>query len=112
MIQNIDRVLERGDKIEVLVEETDKCANSLSLYLSRYEWITSLLNSRWMLFVVSPRRLQTRSYAFQTKSAQLKRSLWWKNTKLWCCILGIFLLIVAVIVVILLIYFGVVKKSF
>jgi magnesium-transporting ATPase (P-type) len=57
-------------------------------------------------------RLQTRSYAFQTKSAQLKRSLWWKNTKLWCCILGIFLLIVAVIVVILLIYFGVVKKSF
>jgi hypothetical protein len=28
MIQNIDRVLERGDKIEVLVEETDRCANS------------------------------------------------------------------------------------
>jgi hypothetical protein len=56
-------------------------------------------------------RLQTRSYAFQTKSSQLKRSLWWKNTKLWCCILGIFLLIVAVIVVILLIYFGVVKKD-
>lgn len=25
MIQNIDKVLERGDKIEVLVQETDRC---------------------------------------------------------------------------------------
>jgi ABC-type Fe3+ transport system permease subunit len=56
-------------------------------------------------------RLQTQSYSFQTKSAQLKRSLWWKNVKLWICILVTFLIIVAVLVAILLIYFGVVKGS-
>jgi vesicle-associated membrane protein 7 len=80
MIQNIDKVLERGDKIEVLVQETD--------------------------------RLQTQSYSFQTKSSQMKRSLWWKNVKLWLCIGGIFILIVAVILIIVLIYLGVVKNAF
>ncbi|KAG0312064.1 hypothetical protein BGZ99_009738 [Dissophora globulifera] len=50
MVQNIERVLERGERIELLVDKTDN--------------------------------LNQRSFDFKRRSTALKRTMWWKNTKL------------------------------
>ncbi|CAG8438704.1 2505_t:CDS:2 [Funneliformis mosseae] len=64
MVHNIERVLERGERIELLVDKTDT--------------------------------LNQRAFAFKKRSTALKRSMWWKNTKL---------MILLGFVIILLIYF-------
>ncbi|CAM0136949.1 unnamed protein product [Umbelopsis sp. WA50703] len=50
MVHNIERVLERGERIELLVDKTDN--------------------------------LNQQAFAFKKRSTQLKRQMWWKNTKL------------------------------
>ncbi|KAJ1978871.1 hypothetical protein H4R33_005860 [Dimargaris cristalligena] len=50
MVQNIERVLERGERIDILVDKTDHLSNA--------------------------------AFAFRKRSTALKRSMWWKNTKL------------------------------
>ncbi|KAF9285930.1 Vesicle-associated membrane protein [Mortierella alpina] len=50
MVQNIERVLERGERIELLVDKTDN--------------------------------LNQQAFAFKRRSTALKRTMWWKNTKL------------------------------
>ncbi|KAF9148686.1 hypothetical protein BG015_009571 [Linnemannia schmuckeri] len=50
MVHNIERVLERGERIELLVDKTDN--------------------------------LNQQAFAFKKRSTQLKRTMWWKNTKL------------------------------
>ncbi|KAL1931017.1 hypothetical protein VTP01DRAFT_10154 [Rhizomucor pusillus] len=50
MVHNIERVLERGERIELLVDKTDN--------------------------------LNQQAFAFKKRSTQLKRAMWWKNTKL------------------------------
>jgi len=64
MVHNIERVLERGERIELLVDKTDN--------------------------------LNQQAFAFKKRSTQLKRTMWWKNTKL---------MIILVAVVILVVYF-------
>ncbi|CAO3618884.1 unnamed protein product [Cunninghamella blakesleeana] len=54
MAHNIERVLERGERIELLVDKTDN--------------------------------LNQQAFAFKKRSTQLKRAMWWKNTKLMCMI--------------------------
>ncbi|KAG0288596.1 hypothetical protein BGZ98_004205, partial [Dissophora globulifera] len=63
MVQNIERVLERGERIELLVDKTDN--------------------------------LNQRSFDFKRRSTALKRTMWWKNTKL---------MVILMLVVVLLIY--------
>ncbi|KAF9916873.1 hypothetical protein FBU30_001111 [Linnemannia zychae] len=60
MVQNIERVLERGERIELLVDKTDN--------------------------------LNQQAFAFKKRTTALKRTMWWKNTKL--TILLIFVVIV------------------
>ncbi|CAG8509018.1 3910_t:CDS:2, partial [Dentiscutata heterogama] len=50
MVHNIERVLERGERIELLVDKTDN--------------------------------LNQQAFAFKKRSTALRRSMWWKNTKL------------------------------
>ncbi|CAO3658132.1 unnamed protein product [Rhizopus stolonifer] len=50
MVHNIERVLERGERIELLVDKTDN--------------------------------LNQQAFAFKKRSTQLKRAMWWKNTKI------------------------------
>jgi vesicle-associated membrane protein 7 len=50
MVQNIEKVLERGEKMDLLVDKTDN--------------------------------LNQQAFQFKKKSTQLKRQMWWKNTKL------------------------------
>uniref|UniRef100_A0A1D1ZDU1 Vesicle-associated membrane protein 7B n=1 Tax=Anthurium amnicola TaxID=1678845 RepID=A0A1D1ZDU1_9ARAE len=64
MVHNIERVLERGERIELLVDKTDS--------------------------------LNQQAFAFKKRSTALKRSMWWKNTKL---------MIILIFVVILIFYF-------
>jgi vesicle-associated membrane protein 7 len=64
MALNIERVLERGERIELLVDKTDN--------------------------------LNQQAFAFRKRSTALRRSMWWKNTKL---------MILLGFVIILLIYF-------
>ncbi|RHZ63262.1 hypothetical protein Glove_330g35 [Diversispora epigaea] len=64
MTRNIEQVLERGERIEILVDKTDN--------------------------------LNQQAFAFKKRSTALKRSMWWKNTKL---------LILLVFVIILITYF-------
>jgi vesicle-associated membrane protein 7 len=64
MVTNIERVLARGERIELLVNKTDN--------------------------------LNQQAFAFRKRSTALKRSMWWKNTKL---------MILLGFVIILLIYF-------
>ncbi|GBC07780.1 hypothetical protein RclHR1_07690014 [Rhizophagus clarus] len=64
MVTNIERVLARGERIELLVNKTDN--------------------------------LNQQAFAFRKRSTALRRSMWWKNTKL---------MILLGFVIILLIYF-------
>ncbi|KAL1918604.1 uncharacterized protein VTP21DRAFT_2626 [Calcarisporiella thermophila] len=64
MVQNIERVLERGERIDLLVDKTDALNQS--------------------------------AFAFRKRSTALKRSMWWKNTKL---------MVILVSVIILMMYF-------
>jgi len=64
MVHNIERVLERGERIELLVDKTDN--------------------------------LNQQAFAFKKRSTALKRSMWWKNTKL---------MIILIFVIILIFYF-------
>ncbi|KAI9471816.1 MAG: synaptobrevin-domain-containing protein [Benjaminiella poitrasii] len=50
MVHNIERVLERGERIELLVDKTDN--------------------------------LNQQAFAFKKRSTQLKRAMWWKNTRI------------------------------
>ncbi len=50
MIENIDKVLERGERIELLVDRTDQ--------------------------------LDQHAFKFKKQSTQLRRAMWWQNTKL------------------------------
>ncbi|KAF9581194.1 hypothetical protein BGW38_001878 [Lunasporangiospora selenospora] len=63
MVHNIERVLERGERIELLVDKTDN--------------------------------LNQQAFAFKRRSTALKRTMWWKNTKL---------MVILALVVIFLIY--------
>ncbi|KAI7879889.1 vesicle-associated membrane protein 713-like protein [Lichtheimia hyalospora FSU 10163] len=62
MVHNIERVLERGERIELLVDKTDN--------------------------------LNQQAFAFKKRSTQLKRAMWWKNTKLMIMI-GVLLFLIA-----------------
>ncbi|CAB4433000.1 unnamed protein product [Rhizophagus irregularis] len=64
MVTNIERVLARGERIELLVNKTDN--------------------------------LNQQAFAFRKRSTALRRSMWWKNTKL---------MILLGFVIILIIYF-------
>ncbi|KAK9686030.1 hypothetical protein K7432_015282 [Basidiobolus ranarum] len=61
MVQNIERVLERGERIDLLVDKTDTLNQS--------------------------------AFAFRKRSTALKRSMWWKNTRLMV-ILGFVILMI------------------
>jgi len=62
MVHNIERVLERGERIELLVDKTDN--------------------------------LNQQAFAFKKRSTQLKRSMWWKNTKLMIILVAVLLLVI------------------
>ncbi|KAI8981981.1 putative vesicle-associated membrane protein [Mycotypha africana] len=66
MVHNIERVLERGDRIELLVDKTDN--------------------------------LNQQAFAFKKRSTQLKRAMWWKNTKIMAMIGIVMLLLIYFIV--------------
>ncbi|KAG9307254.1 hypothetical protein G9A89_017082 [Geosiphon pyriformis] len=61
MVHNIERVLERGERIELLVDKTDN--------------------------------LNQQAFAFRKRSTALKRSMWWKNTKLMILLVFVIILI-------------------
>eukprot|EP00128_Syssomonas_multiformis_P004309 Colp12_sorted_trinity150504_noHs@27315 len=64
MVSNIEKVLDRGERIEILVDKSEN--------------------------------LNQQAFQFKKKSTQLKRAMWWKNTKL---------MVMLVFVVIALLYF-------
>ncbi|KAJ1914709.1 hypothetical protein IWQ60_004056 [Tieghemiomyces parasiticus] len=66
MVQNIERVLERGERIDILVDKTDHLNNA--------------------------------AFAFRKRSTALKRSMWWKNTKLMAMLVTALLFVVYIIV--------------
>lgn len=66
MTENIERVLERGERIETLVDKTDRLGGS--------------------------------ARDFRMRTRDLRRRMWWKNTKL---------MVLLVVVVVFLIYLGV-----
>ncbi|KAJ4458311.1 putative Vesicle-associated membrane protein 7B [Paratrimastix pyriformis] len=69
MESNIDKILERQEKIELLVDKTDNLNRS--------------------------------AHQFRKRSTNLKRSMWWKNCKLW-----IILVLVAIVVIYMIIGFS------
>ncbi|KAJ1970559.1 hypothetical protein H4R35_005793 [Dimargaris xerosporica] len=66
MVENIERVLERGERIEVLVDKTDHLNNA--------------------------------AFAFRKRSTALKRSMWWKNTRLMAMLVVALLSLVYIMV--------------
>ncbi|KAH7828162.1 vesicle-associated membrane protein 7F [Monocercomonoides exilis] len=65
--ENIDRILDRQEKVELLVDRSESLAHS--------------------------------SVQFRKKSTQLKKSMWWKNCKLWIVIIIVLLIVIFFIVV-------------
>ncbi|KAG0051439.1 hypothetical protein BGZ83_003777 [Gryganskiella cystojenkinii] len=66
MVHNIERVLERGERIELLVDKTDN--------------------------------LNQQAYAFKKRSTALKRTMWWKNTKLMVILTAVIVFLVYLII--------------
>ncbi|KAG0361159.1 Vesicle-associated membrane protein [Mortierella sp. AD032] len=66
MVQNIERVLERGERIELLVDKTDN--------------------------------LNQQAFAFKKRSTALKRTMWWKNTKLMVLLIFVIILLTYLII--------------
>ncbi|KAG0296209.1 Vesicle-associated membrane protein [Linnemannia gamsii] len=66
MVQNIERVLERGERIELLVDKTDN--------------------------------LNQQAFAFKKRSTALKRTMWWKNTKLMIILILVCILLTYLII--------------
>jgi len=61
LVHNIERVLQRGERIELLVDKTDN--------------------------------LNQQAFAFKKRSTALKRSMWWKDTKLLILLIFVLFLI-------------------
>jgi len=66
MVHNIEKVLERGERMELLVDKTDS--------------------------------LNQQAFQFKKKSTQLKRAMWWKNTKLMLLLVFIVLAVLFFII--------------
>ncbi|KAF9327861.1 vesicle-associated membrane protein [Linnemannia elongata] len=66
MVHNIERVLERGERIELLVDKTDN--------------------------------LNQQAFAFKKRSTQLKRTMWWKNTKLTIILTSVIIFLIYLII--------------
>ncbi|KAF9137456.1 hypothetical protein BGX30_010198 [Mortierella sp. GBA39] len=66
MVHNIERVLERGERIELLVDKTDN--------------------------------LNQQAFAFKKRSTQLKRTMWWKNTKLTIILTSVIIVLIYLII--------------
>ncbi|KAG0216691.1 hypothetical protein BGX33_012284 [Mortierella sp. NVP41] len=66
MVHNIERVLERGERIELLVDKTDN--------------------------------LNQQAFAFKKRSTALKRTMWWKNTKLTVILTSVIILLIYLII--------------
>ncbi|KAH7825303.1 vesicle-associated membrane protein 7E [Monocercomonoides exilis] len=66
--ENIDRILDRQEKVELLVDRSESLAQG--------------------------------SIQFRKKSTQLKKSMWWKNCKLWIVIIIILLILIFFVVVV------------
>ncbi|GJJ69837.1 vesicle-associated membrane protein 7 [Entomortierella parvispora] len=66
MVHNIERVLERGERIELLVDKTDN--------------------------------LNQQAFAFKKRSTALKRTMWWKNTKLMIILIAVIVFLVYLII--------------
>eukprot|EP00698_Gefionella_okellyi_P019021 TRINITY_DN5777_c0_g1_i1.p1 TRINITY_DN5777_c0_g1~~TRINITY_DN5777_c0_g1_i1.p1 ORF type:complete len:225 (-),score=27.36 TRINITY_DN5777_c0_g1_i1:158-832(-) len=67
VLESIDRILERGEKLELLVSRTEQL---------------SLLTGK-----------------FKTQATTLRRTMWWRNVKLWILIIVILILVIFFIVV-------------
>jgi len=72
MTQNIEKVLERGERLEDLIASTNE--------------------------------LEAQSQTFQKTSRRVSRKMWWKNTKMTLCLIGVG--IIALLVIILIILFS------
>ncbi|KAF9905052.1 hypothetical protein EC991_002061 [Linnemannia zychae] len=66
MVHNIERVLERGERIELLVDKTDN--------------------------------LNQQAFAFKKRSTALKRTMWWKNTKLTIILTSVIIFLIYLII--------------
>lgn len=66
MHQNIEKVIDRGIKLDEINDKTDQLSES--------------------------------ARSFSSRSRQLRRHMWWKNTKLQLCICGCILLILVIVI--------------
>ncbi|KAF9129038.1 Vesicle-associated membrane protein [Mortierella sp. 14UC] len=66
MVHNIERVLERGERIELLVDKTDN--------------------------------LNQQAFAFKKRSTALKRTMWWKDTKLTIILTSVVVFLIYLII--------------
>lgn len=75
MTQNIEKVLERGERLEDLIASTNE--------------------------------LEAQSQTFQKTARRVQRKMWWRNTKMTLCLIGVGITVVLVIILIILFSTGV-----
>lgn len=66
MVENLKKVLEREEKLDILVDKTS--------------------------------HLQHEAIKFGDTATQLKRTMWWKNTKMWCLSITFLLVLIYIII--------------
>lgn len=76
-----EKVLERGERIELLVDRTESL-NSTSLAFKKQRYASS----------------QAMQTADSDYSTSLKSALWWKNVRLWLIIIALVAVLVFIIV--------------
>ena len=97
MVDNIEKVLERGEKIELLVDKSENLRDRVShscqvLPAGPAKCVRP--TDAWR-FLYLPISLQ-QANEFQTKGRQLRRKMWWNNVKI-----KIFLAVLVLVIVII-----------
>ena len=93
---NLEDIVEENNQIKKTEEKIE------SVKLIMQENISKLLENSLKAEEVLARSesLQEVSSVFRKNSRQLRRTMWWKNMKMWAIVVAVSLIVVAVIVLI------------
>jgi len=113
MVQNIEQVLARGEKIEDLVDKTDQLRFQAEVRTgpacSLLRWVTGRslqgLGSPWVLShtlcrVRDPHRMCFPPQSFQKQSQSVRRSLAWQNMKMKLIVISLILVVLLIIILV------------
>ncbi|KAM3315487.1 hypothetical protein ACQJBY_033930 [Aegilops geniculata] len=98
MMQNIEKVLDRGEKIELLVDKTEDLRSQVSYTHTQLDSIFSFLchHPLCMTYLVIFACLQAQD--FKKQGTKIRQKMWWENMKIKLIAFGIIVLLILCII--------------